>query len=113
MVPGLYPAAWAGSSNFRYRETPYRELEQQFFDRIWQTIDRDDPAIILVDRPLNSGFDMRAYFETDARFRARFAQSPVLDTIGRYIALGRPTRGAARALPAPPLPPGTRPARTR
>jgi hypothetical protein len=40
--------------------------------------------------PLANGFDMRAYFETDARFRARFARSPVIDTIGRYIVLGRP-----------------------
>ncbi|MGH7501815.1 MAG: hypothetical protein ACREL7_08670, partial [Longimicrobiales bacterium] len=37
-----------------------------------------------------NGFDLRAYFETDPRFRDRFARSPVIDTIGRYVILGRP-----------------------
>ena len=101
MVPALYPAGWAGSHDFRYSKTRFPNLEQQFFDRIWQTIDRDNPAIILLDRPLRSGFDMRKYFETDARFRDRFARSPVLDTIGAYIALGRPSPDRATVLASP------------
>jgi hypothetical protein len=60
------------------------------FDRIWASIAREDPALIILHVPLASGFDMRAYFETDARFRDHFARSPTIDTIGRYIILGRP-----------------------
>jgi len=63
------------------------------FDRLWDRIHRDDPAVIILQRPFRNGFDMRAYFETDARFRDRFSRSPVLDTIGPYIILGRPSRG--------------------
>jgi hypothetical protein len=65
-------------------------VEQEMFDRLWDRISRDDPAITIVQAPFANGFDMRAYFETDVRFRERFARSPVLDTIGSYIILGRP-----------------------
>jgi hypothetical protein len=101
MVPAFYPAAWRGRPDFRYRDVgEWRDLEQQMFERVWEQIERHDPAITLIDRPLNSGFDMRAYFETDARFRDRFARSPVIDTIGRYIILGRPQ--ASRTASPPP-----------
>jgi hypothetical protein len=91
MVPAMYSEAWAEREPVRYRDVgEWQAFEQQMFDRTWQQIVRDDPAIIFMHVPLANGFDMRAYFETDARFRARFARSPVIDTIGRYIVLGRP-----------------------
>ena len=91
MVPAMYSEAWAQREPVRYRDVgEWQAFEQQMFDRIWEEIVRDDPAIIFMHVPLANGFDMRAYFETDARFRARFARSPVIDTIGRYIVLGRP-----------------------
>lgn len=90
MVPALYRDAWAGTTPVRYRDTgEWKAFEQQMFDRIWERLVRDDPAVTFLHVPLANGFDMRAYFETDERFRNRFARSPVLDTIGRYIVLGR------------------------
>ena len=91
MVPAMYSEAWPEREPLRYRDVgEWQAFEQQMFDRTWQQIVRDDPAIIFMHVPLANGFDMRAYFETDARFRARFARSPVVDTIGRDIVLGRP-----------------------
>jgi len=94
MVPAMYEDAFAGRAAVRYRETGrWKDVEQRMFDRLWDRIHRDDPAVIILQRPFRNGFDMRAYFETDARFRDRFSRSPVLDTIGPYIILGRPSRG--------------------
>jgi hypothetical protein len=93
MVPAMYADAWAQRIPLRYRDVgQWSELEQLIFDRLWQQLERDDPALTFVPLPLANGFDMRAYFETDERFRDRLARSPVLDTIGRYIVLGRPRR---------------------
>lgn len=91
MVPALYADAFAGRAPVRYRDTgKWVTVEQDMFDRLWERIARDDPAITIVQAPFANGFDMRAYFETDVRFRERFVRSPVLDTIGSYIILGRP-----------------------
>ncbi|MGH7500175.1 MAG: hypothetical protein ACREL7_00320, partial [Longimicrobiales bacterium] len=90
MVPALYSDAWAGKEPVRYREVgEWTQFEQQMFDRIWVQMERDDPALTIIRVAFN-GFDLRAYFETDPRFRDRFARSPVIDTIGRYVILGRP-----------------------
>ncbi len=95
MVPAIYDDVFAGRAPARYRETgEWRGFEQQMFDRIWERIERDDPALIILQAPFSNGFDMRAYFETDPRFRARLVRSPVLDTVGRYIVLGRPRGGS-------------------
>jgi hypothetical protein len=91
MVPAMYAEAWAGRGPVRYRDAgDFRVLEQEMFDRLWAAVDRDDPDITILQAPTGSGFDMRAYFETDPRFRGRFARSPVLETVGSYILLGRP-----------------------
>jgi hypothetical protein len=91
MVPALYDRAFTAGEPVRYRDTgKWAAVEQDIFDRIWDRIERDDPSITILQGTLGNGFDMRAYFETDARFRDRFARSPVLDTIGRYLLLGRP-----------------------
>ena len=91
MVPAMYSDERGYALPIGYRETgEWQPLEQQMFDRIWESIERLDPALIILHVPLASGFDMRAYFETDARFRDHFARAPTIDTIGRYIILGRP-----------------------
>jgi hypothetical protein len=91
MVPAMYPDTWAGRAPVRYRDVgEFEALERQMFDRLWVAVERDDPDMTILQAPTTSGFDMRAYFETDRRFRDRFARSPVLDTVGRYILLGRP-----------------------
>jgi hypothetical protein len=93
MVPALYADAWVGRAPVRYRDTrEFRAFEQQMFDRLWAAVERDDPHLTILQAPMAGGFDMRAYFETDARFRERFRRSPVLDTVGRYVILGRPAR---------------------
>jgi hypothetical protein len=92
MVPALYHGAFTAGEPLRYRDTgKWAAVEQEIFDRLWDRIERDDPSITILQGTLGNGFDMRAYFETDARFRDRFARSPVLDTIGRYVLLGRPS----------------------
>lgn len=92
MVPAMYSDSRGYARPIDYRETgEWQPLEQEMFDRIWSSIERENPALTIIHVPLASGFDMRAYFETDARFRERFARSPVIGTVGRYIVLGRPS----------------------
>jgi hypothetical protein len=91
MVPAMYADAFAGRGPVRYRSVgQWQSVEQAMFDRLWTSIEQEDPALTILQAPFRNGFDMRAYFETDHRFRERFARSPVLDTIGGYILLGRP-----------------------
>ncbi len=88
MVPAMYADAWAGRERFRYRETgPWRDLESVMFDRVWNALEREPDAMLVIPMPFDNGFDMRAYFETDPRFRARFAASAVVDTVGYYVVL--------------------------
>ncbi len=95
MVPALYSDERGYRLPIGYRETgKWQALEQQIFDRLWEAIEREDPAVILMHIPFASAFDFRAYFETDARFRERFARHPVVDTVGRYIVLGPPPPAA-------------------
>jgi hypothetical protein len=91
MIPAIYEDAWEGRAPFHYRVAgKWQGLEQQMFDRVWTSIERIDPAIIIVPLPFANGFNMRQYFETDPRFRDRFRRSPVLDTVGYYLVIGRP-----------------------
>ncbi|MGH7471128.1 MAG: hypothetical protein ACRENP_24530 [Longimicrobiales bacterium] len=90
MIPAIYDRAWAGHEPFHYRRSgAWQDREQQMFDRLWEHIERENPALILVQKPLRNGFDTRAYFATDARFRQRFEQSVLIDSVGHYLVLGR------------------------
>ena len=89
MIPAIYEDTWYRGAPVHYRDAgKWAPLEQQMFDRLWQQVERRNP-LLLVQVPFDNGFDTRAYFETDPRFRDRFARAPVLDTIGRYIVFGR------------------------
>lgn len=93
MIPAMYAESWYGNAPMQYRAAgKWKQLEQEMFDRIWQQTERTNPALTIMDAQQGNGFDMRSYFSTDARFRARFEQSPSLGTAGRYTILGRPGR---------------------
>lgn len=66
----------------------WQELEREIMDRMWAAIDSSRPALLIVERPLGRGMDMRRYFEADARFRELFARATVLDTVGTYVVYG-------------------------
>ena len=90
MIPAIYEDSWYGGRAFRFRQSgKWQPLEQEMFDRLWRNIEQNNP-LLLVQQTLVNGFDTRAYFETDPRFRDRFARSPVLDTVGHYIHLWSP-----------------------
>jgi hypothetical protein len=104
----MVPAMYSDSRGYRlpnaYRDTgEWKQIEQDMFDRLWEAIERSDPRIIILHAPLASAFDMRAYFETDERFRARFARSPVIGTVGRYVILGPPASDCVPELLPDPL----------
>jgi hypothetical protein len=77
MIPAIYQDSLGAKGEWRW-------LEKQILDRLWNEIQTNDPGLIIVQN------NMKPYFEQDARFRERFARSPVLGHVGYYILLGRP-----------------------
>lgn len=68
------------------RAAHYRPLEAAIRDRIWEAIGRERPRLLLVERAVGPGIDMRAWFETDPRFRALFARATLAGTTSSYDA---------------------------
>jgi hypothetical protein len=98
MVPAIYAASWYGDAPVQYRNAgEWRMLEQQVFDRLWDSIERGDPGLLVVETSSVTRFDMRAYFETDERFRTLFQKATALDTVGHHIVYALPARGPAVA----------------
>jgi hypothetical protein len=79
MIPAIYQDSLGQKGEWRW-------LEQQMLDRLWNEIQTNDPALIIVQN------NMQPYFAQDPRFRDLFSRSPVLGTVGYYILLGRARR---------------------
>lgn len=56
----------------------WRPLELTIIDRVWDAIDRSQPAMLMVERAEVPGMDMRRYFESDARFRGLFLRASLV-----------------------------------
>jgi hypothetical protein len=85
MIPAIYKDAWYGGAPWHYREAgKWQSLEQEMFDRVWAGIESGRPALMLVQVPLENGFDMVKYFATDPRFRDLFRRTTVIETVGHY-----------------------------
>jgi hypothetical protein len=83
MVPALYPAFWHGQPT-QYPPLDQRSpVEREMFDRIWQRVERERPAVILLQR-VGQGFDFAAYFSADARFAALFREYFEAEPFGPY-----------------------------
>ena len=103
MVPAMYSERWYGGGPIEYRRSgEWSALEQRIFDDTWAAIERERPALLIVETPHQNDFDMRSYFETDDRFRRLFQSATALDTIAYYVVyeLGGPRAGVDRSMPA-------------
>ena len=88
MIPAIYRDAWYGRAPWRYRDSgKWQSLEQEMFDRVWEGIESKRPAVMLLQVPLENGFDMMKYFATDPRFRNLFLRATEIETVGHYTLL--------------------------
>lgn len=56
----------------------WRPLEMQIVDRIWEAVQRSRPGLLMVERAVTPGMDMRAYFEADPRFQTLFQRATLV-----------------------------------
>jgi hypothetical protein len=100
MIPALYPGVADPTVPIRFRQTGrWQAVEDEMFDRLWTGIQQAQPHLIILQSRLNGRFDMRSYFETDARFARLFAETTPADTIGPYVILLRRSDTAAERPP--------------
>ena len=89
MIPAMYRDSWYRGAPWRYRSAgKWQGLEQQMFDGLWTAIDRKKPTLMLLQVPLDNGFNTMDYFATDPRFEALFRRSIQLETVGHYRIIG-------------------------
>jgi hypothetical protein len=81
-VPALYPDFWRGKP-LQYHPLEQRgKVERDMFDQIWRHVERDQPAVILLQKVVS--FDFAAYFSSDPRFAALFRHYLEAPPIGPY-----------------------------
>jgi hypothetical protein len=82
MIQALYPTFWRGPIHYPPLEQR-TAVEREMFDRIWTRVQREPPAVILLQR-IGDGFDFATYFSADARFAGLFRQYAEAPPIGPY-----------------------------
>lgn len=68
------------------RAAHFRPLEATIRDRIWQAVAERRPRLLLVERAVGPGIDMRTWFESDPRFRGLFASATLVGATSSYDA---------------------------